>query len=53
MEAQKEADRISGKKYALVRTPSREADIDEDEDAKPVDRALEKKKKKKKTRDAR
>lgn len=45
LEAQKEADRLSGKKYGLVRTPSKEKELAPDKDGN------EKKKKKKKTRD--
>lgn len=47
MQAQKELDRANNKRYALVRTPSKEKDIDDKDGGGGVD----KKKKKKKNRD--
>lgn len=45
MQAQKELDRANNKRYALVRTPSKEKDVDD------KDGGGDKKKKKKKNRD--
>lgn len=45
MQAQKELDRANNKRYALVRTPSKEKDVDD------KDGGEDKKKKKKKNRD--
>lgn len=50
MQAQKELDRANNKRYALVRTPSKEKDVD-DKDGGGGGGGGDKKKKKKKNRD--
>ena len=51
MEAEKEADKVNRKRYALVRTPSQEKDVSVSKEVSEEEKSKDKKKKKKKNRE--